>query len=141
MISVEIEKEINHENKVILGCTMRQLFCCAIALVSAFLVALILGFNINLAMYPIMIIAAICVSFGWWKPNGEPLEKELFKRLQTFFYGSNHRKYRTKNQYVTMMNAEYNRRRNIDQNNKQLMKQVKKETKKKKEKTQYQPLV
>ena len=140
MISVEIEKEINRENKVIFGCTKRQLICCGIALLIDALSMVVLGFDLNLAMYPIMISAFVCAGFGWYKPNGEPLEKVLIKKVQTYIYGSNKRKYRTKNQYVTMMNAEYARRRVIDMGNKQLMKQIRKENKKQKRKSQYSAL-
>lgn len=141
MVSVEVEKEIDHENKIILGMTLRQIICMGVAAALAITSAALLGWDLNLAMLPIGIIAAVCCAFGWYKPNGENFEKYLFKLIRVTLYHGNFRKYKTKNQYVAMMNEEYQRRRNIDQANKQVAKQIKKDGKKKKVKSQYQPLV
>ncbi len=138
MVSREIEKEIDQENKVLLGCTVRQLVCVGITLVLALVIFLFLQWNVDLAMYPVLAIGVIAGAFGWYKPNGEPFEAFLWKRLRAVLYNSNFRKYRAKNQYITMMNAEYLRRRNIDLNNKKVAKEIKKNSKKKnKVKSQY----
>lgn len=141
MVSVEVEKEIDHENKVILGMTLRQIVCMGIAGVLAVLVAFLMDWNLNIALFPMMIVAAICCAFGWYKPNGEPYEKYLFKLIRVTIYHGNKRKYKTKNQYVIMMNEEYQRRRNIDLANKKIAKQIKKDCNKKLPKSKYQAKV
>ena len=142
MVSVEVEKEIDHENKIFIGMTVRQIIFMGLAIVLAILSAWMMNWDINLAMLPIGIIAAVCLAFGWWKPNGENFEKYLIKLIRNFFYHGNSRRYKTKNQYVAMMNEEYQRRRNVDNASKEVQKQIKLENKgKKKEKSQYKPAI
>jgi hypothetical protein len=141
MVSVEVEREIDHENKVILGMTVRQLICMGVAAVLAILIAALFGWNLNMALLPMGVVAAACCAFGWYKPNGETYEKYLFKLIRATLYRGNRRKYKTKNQYVTMMNEEYQRRRNMDLANKKIAKQIKKDSKKKLPKSQYKAKV
>lgn len=132
MVSREIEKEIDQENKVILGCTVRQLLCVFITLVLAVIIFWIMNWNFEIALYPIACVGVIAGAFGWYKPNEEHFEVFLLKKLRASLYHGNYRKYRAKNQYITMMNAEYIRRRNIDLSNKKVAKDIKKANKKKK---------
>ena len=103
MISREIEKEIQQENKVILNFTMRQVVCLSVAL-----------------------------AFGWMKQDGIPMERILKRKLQVYLYKNNVRVYKTKNRYVVMMNREYDRRRMVDSGDKKLKKSVRKDAKRKK---------
>lgn len=141
MISREIEKEIDQENKVFLGCTLRQVICILIAVALAFIMFLIMNWKFELAMYPVAVIGIIAGAFGWYKPNEEHFEVFLLKKIRAKLYHGNFRKYRAKNQYITMMNAEYNRRRNLDLNNKKVAKEMKKKNKKKKVKSQYTAMI
>lgn len=129
MISVEIEKEINQENKVIMNFNLRQVLCIILLAVIAIVMVVILKIDTEILMYPIGVVAIILYAFGWYKPNGLPFEQVLWKQIQTLVYGSNTRKYKTKNQYVVMVNEEYNRRKNIDMANKKLRKQIEREQK------------
>lgn len=130
MISVEIEKEINQENKVIMDFNLRQVIC--ILILAAISIIMVVGLKIDseILLYPIGVVALILYAFGWYKPNGLPFEKVLWKQIQALVYGSNTRKYKTKNQYVVMVNEEYNRRKNIDMSDKKLRKQIEREQKK-----------
>lgn len=132
MVSREIEKEIDQKNKVFLGCTLRQVFCCGIAIALSVLVFALMGWKFELAMYPIAVIGLIAGAFGWYRPNEENFEQFLLKKIRALIYNSDKRKYRAKNQYVKMMNSEYIRRRNMDLANKKVVKQMKKEQKQKK---------
>lgn len=129
MISVEIEKEINQENKVIMDLNLRQFVCLIILAISSIIIVAIMGMEGNISLYPISAVAALLFAFGWYKPNGLPFEKYAMKQLQTMLYGSNVRKYKTKNQYVVMVNDEYKRRKNIDMADPRLKKQIEKEQK------------
>ena len=129
MISVEIEKEINQENKVVMNFNLRQFICIIILVVFSIFAILFMKMSIDIVIYPITFVAVLLYAFGWYKPNGVPFEKIFIKKIQAIIYGSNTRKYKTKNQYVTMVNEEYNRRRNIDLADKKIKKQIEKEQK------------
>lgn len=129
MISVEIEKEIDQENKVIMDLNLRQVICVVVLVIASIGIYFFLRTDFKVLIYPIGIVALILYAFGWYKPNGIPFEKFLFKQIQSLIYGSNTRKYKTKNQYVVMVNEEYIRRRNIDMADKRLRKQIEKEQK------------
>lgn len=130
MISVEIEKEINQENKAIANLNLRQVICVGILAIAAIIMVVFLKLDSEILFYPVLALGSILWAFGWYKPNGIPFEKVLFKQIQSIIYGSNTRKYKTKNQYVIMVNEEYNRRKNIDMSDKRLRKQIEKEQKK-----------
>lgn len=129
MISVEIEKEINQENKAIAGFNLRQAICIGILIVISLIFVIALKFDTDILLYPIGAVAIVLYAFGWYKPNGLPFEKFLVKQIQALVYGSNVRRYKTKNQYVCMVNEEYNRRKNIDMADPKLRKQIEKEQK------------
>lgn len=132
MISREIEKEIQQENKVILNFTMRQIVCLSVALVFSVLISVVLAWDFTIAIYPCFAIGAVCFAFGWMKQDGIPMERILVRKLQVYLYKNNVRVYKTKNRYVVMMNQEYDRRRMVDSGDKKLKKVVRKEVKRKK---------
>lgn len=141
MISVDIEKEIQQKNKVFLGLTLRQVLCVVFAIISAFIMALLLSPGVS--VYPSLVIGAICFTFGWYQKDGMTAEKYLFKRLKTDFYKNGQRKYRTKNKYVSLMNKEYRRHETIDRADKRTAKALKKEQKQNKKrikKTNLKPI-
>lgn len=59
MISREIEKEIQQENKVLLNFTMRQVICLSVALVCSILIAVFLGLDFSIAIYPCFAIGIL----------------------------------------------------------------------------------
>ena len=132
MISREIEKEIQQENKVILNFTMRQVVCLSVALVFSVLISVVLAWDFTVAIYPCFVIGGVCFAFGWMKQDGLPMERILVRKLQVHLYKNNVRIYKTKNRYVMMMNREYDRRRAMDSQNKRLQKSVRKDAKRKK---------
>ena len=132
MISREIEKEIQQENKVILNFTMRQVVCLSVALVFSVLISVVLAWDFTIAIYPCLVIGAVCFAFGWMKQDGIPMERILMRKLQVHLYKNNVRIYKTKNRYVVMMNREYDRRRLVDCQDKKIQRRLKKVQRKRK---------
>ena len=79
MLSREVEKEIQQENKVILNFTLRQVICLSAAVVCSVLIAVFLGLDFSLAIYPCMVIGGLCFAFGWVKQDGIPMERILLR--------------------------------------------------------------
>lgn len=127
MLSVDIEKEIQQKNKVLLGLTIRQVACVSFAIAAAIIMALLL--TTELSLYPSLVVGTICYLFGWYQKDGLTAEKYLLKILKEKFYKNDKRKYRTKNRYVVLMNHEYRRHEKIDRSDKKIAKTLKKESK------------
>ncbi len=70
MLSREIEKEIQQENKVILNFTMRQVVCLSVAVVCSVVIALVLAWDFTIAIYPCFALGILCFAFGWMKQDG-----------------------------------------------------------------------
>lgn len=136
MISREIEKEIQQENKVILNFTMRQVVCLSVAVVCSVVISVFLGWDFTIAIYPCFVMGILCFAFGWVKQDGIPMERILLKRLQTTLYRNHIRVYKTKNRYIILLNREYNRRRKLDYQDKRLKKIIRKDGRKKKREQQ-----
>ena len=132
MLSREIEKEIQQENKVILNFTMRQAVCLSVAVVCSVVIALVLAWDFTIAIYPCFALGILCFAFGWMKQDGIPMEKILVKKLQTNLYQNHIRVYKTRNRYTIMLNREYERRRRLDLQDKTLKKMLRKEAKSRK---------
>lgn len=132
MLSREIEKEIQQENKVILNFTMRQVVCLSVAVVCSVVIALVLAWDFSIAIYPCFALGILCFAFGWMKQDGIPMEKILVKKLQTNLYQNHTRVYKTRNLYTIMLNREYERRRRLDLQDKKLKKMIRKEAKSRK---------
>jgi hypothetical protein len=131
MLSVDIEKEIKQENKILLGLSMRKFICVLRSVLMAIVFALLFSMNFYVSIIPSMVVGAIAFAFGWIKFDGVPMEEFLFKKINEAFYGTKKRTYRTKNAYVTLLNKEYARRKQIDLANKQVRKSLKMQKKSK----------
>lgn len=127
MISADIEKEIKTEHKVFLGLSLRKLIVAGISLFLIIVFSLTLGFE--MAMYLALGVGVVAVFFGWYTKDGLTAEYLLLKKLQSKYYKTDQRSYRSKNRYVSLINNEYTRRKNIDLSNKAIAKQMKKEMK------------
>lgn len=132
MISVEIEKEIQQENKVILNQNLRQVVCLGIAAVLCIIISVFLKVDFTISVYPCLFIGGIAFAFGWYKQDCMPMERILMKKIQTMLYHNNVRIYRTKNQYIALMNQEYAKRKAKDLADKSFVKQMKREKKEQK---------
>lgn len=128
MVTADIEREIQQENKIFMGLSVRKAIVCVVAIVICIVLTVFLTFEISI--YPCIGVAILVYFFGWFKKDGLTFEKYLMKIIKEKLYHNNVRKYRTKNKYISLMNNEYNRHKNIDMSNKQVAKQIKKESKK-----------
>ena len=126
MVVVDIPKEIQQENKVVLFFTMRQLVCVTMAAVLCFAIAVIFDMRFEVAVIPCMVIGVIAFAFGWVKQDGLTMERLLVKYLQKVIYGNHVRRYRTKNRYVVLMNREYRRHQSVDEGNRRVIRAEKK---------------
>ena len=144
MLNVEIEKEIQQENKILLNFNLRQVICLCVAVVLSVVCVVFLDMEFSLALYPCMVIGGVCFVFGWGKMDGLPMERILAKKLQTALYQNDVRVYKTRNRYISMLNREYDRRRVADLQDKRIKKQIKRErkvVKKKKKKSVYRVIL
>lgn len=141
MINKEMEKEVQQDNKVIAGLNIRQVVCLGIAGSLCIIISLFLDVGFEISMYPCMALGWGAYLFGWKTKDGMHYEKILLKKLQQALYKNNVRYYRTKNKYITLMNREYVRRRNMDLKDKKTAKEIKKARKQKKRKSTIKPIL
>lgn len=127
MLTVEIEKEIQQENKILLNFNLRQVVCLCVAAALSVVCAVFLDMEFSLAVYPCLVVGSVCFAFGWWKMDGLPMERVLIKKIQAYLYQNNVRLYKTKNHYIAMLNREYDRRRAADLKDRRIKKQLKRE--------------
>lgn len=127
MVSVEIEKEIQQENKIILNFNLRQVICLCVAVALSIVCAVFLDLEFSLSLYPCTIIGGCCFVFGWGKMDGLPMEKILAKKLEAAIYQNNVRVYKTKNGYISLLNREYDRRRAADRRDRKYKRQMRRE--------------
>lgn len=130
MISVDIEKEVQQENKLFMGLSTRKCICVLAALVFAVLFALIFQWDFSISVFPSLVVGALAFAFGWIKKDGLTFEQFAFKYLKTYLYKNDKRKYRTKNKYIQMFNKEYRRHEQIDMQDKKTAKAYKRAMKK-----------
>lgn len=143
MVSVEIEKEIQQENKIILNFNMRQVICLCVAVVLSIVCAVFLDLEFSLALYSCMVIGGCCFVFGWGKMDGLPMEKILAKKLESIIYQNNVRVYKTKNGYISLLNREYDRQKAADLRDRKYRRQIRRERralKRKRRKSQYRAI-
>lgn len=142
MASFEIESEIRQENRIFGPFTTRQVIVFGIAAVLGALFYLFVRPPID-AMIPVcFILGGLAWYLGFHKKNGVYAEFYLRKKIKTYIFGNISRKYRTKNRYITMLNAAYAAEKDADMQDKRkrriYMKAQKKKAKKKSRLTGYQ---
>lgn len=127
MICVEIEKEIQQENKILLNLNLRQVICLCIAVFLSVVCSVFLKLDFSVALYPCMVIGGCCFVFGWGKWDGLPMEKILAKKLEAVIFQNSSRVYRTKNRYITLMNGVYDKMRAADCKDRVMARQIRRE--------------
>ncbi len=134
MITVNVEKEVRQENKVIKSFTVRQVLFIVAALLAAGLFYLIARPGVSTAMGFGSCMGVLAWYFGFHKKNGLPVEYFLWKRIKTAILMNYQRKYRTRNMYITMLNDAYEADRLSDMQDKKKARAVKQRIKKQKKK-------
>ena len=127
MITVDVEKEIKQDNKVMLNMNIRQLFTAIVALLLIIFLVGIVKIDMTLMMIPAAFIGGAAYAVGWYKRDGLFIEHIILKRIQTYLYKNDCVPYRTKNRFVTLYNQEYARHKAIDLKDKKIRRAIKKE--------------
>lgn len=128
-ISVKVEKEIKQENHVIGRFTVRQVAFLGVALILEGLFYLIVRPEIELFMGIGMILGVIAWYFGFHKKNGIPVEYFLLKKIKQMCLRNYQRRYKSRNKYIVMLNAYYEKKRILDLSDRQKARIIKKRNK------------
>ena len=132
MLTIPIEKEIKHENKIInigtLSLNARQTICGVIGLVIAIVMYLLLRNWVLMVLFTLP-FAAVLLFIAKPNDNGKKAEEVLLEKAEAHFYKNQSRKYRTKNQHVTLLNRAYGRMKRKDDADKAVLRGRKKEKK------------
>ena len=100
MITLEIEKEIKNENKIIMGFTMRQAVTFGAVIVILVLEYFLIRPTSNILIISGIALGAAAYYLSFHKKNGMNMEYFLIKKVKQYVLKNNSRKYRTKNGYV-----------------------------------------
>lgn len=111
MLSVKIEKEVRHENKIVAGLTMRQTICVMIGAAFAALLYATVHVDFFQLLPAYVLIAVVCGAFGWVQKDGMKLEELLMKRAKNIIYHNLRLRYRTGNKYIRLFNRGYAKER------------------------------
>ncbi len=135
MISVEVEKEIKQENRVIGKFTFRQALCFVlVALIVGIAYLIIKPSDPTDMIPPCMVLGLAAWYFGFHKKSGLYMEYFLGKRAKDYILRNGNRKYRSKNAYYKMLNDAYNKDKADDLADKKKAKYIKKQEKKSRKK-------
>ena len=142
MLSVPIEAEIEQEQKIFKGITMKQMVC-VVAAAAIGLVSYRLTGNFNDTLIYGGVFMAIPILIGFFEMNGLRVN-ELFRIiLQRIVYRNTARKYKTKNAYYALLNGQYQAMRTEDYKDKAVIRANKAEAKRVKKamkRSKYKPL-
>lgn len=105
MLSIKVEKEIKHENKILAGLTMRQFLSVLVAAIACLAIYLTTRLDINALLPAFATIGCIAGLIGWIKKDGLRAEDYLIRYLKHMIYHDNRLKYRTSNSYIRLFNA------------------------------------
>ena len=126
MITLEIEKEIKNENKIIMGFTLRQAITFGVVIVILLAEYFIIRPTSNILIISGIALGAAAYYLSFHKKNGMNMEYFLIKKVKQYILANSARKYRTKNGYVRIMNEAYHRERMKDLNDPQKRRKLKK---------------
>lgn len=111
MVTLEIEKEIRNESRVLFGFTLRQVisFGMVIGVIAGEVVFLRPGTDVLIASG--MGLGALAYYMSFHKKNGLYMDYYLENRVREFMLHNSVRDFRVKNSYVRALNAAYERER------------------------------
>ena len=105
MLSIKIEKEIRHDNKVAGGLTLRQLISVSAAAAACIVLALTTRLDPNTLLPAYLAIACTAGLFGWIKKDGMHAEDYLLRMMKRLVYQNGKLRYRTANRYIRLYNS------------------------------------
>ncbi len=103
MLIARIEKKVEDEHKVALGCNLKQLIC-LVGIVTVCGIFYLASRSLVLSFFCAAPVAVGLAYFGWYTRNGMQPEDILLKKLQTKYFKNDVRRYRTKNSYFALYN-------------------------------------
>lgn len=104
MLIARIEKEVEDDHKVALGCNLKQLIC-LVGIMAVCGVFYLASRSLALSFFCVTPVAIGLAYFGWYTRNGMQPEDILLKKLQTRYFRNDVRRYRTKNSYFALYNG------------------------------------
>ncbi len=114
MITLEIEKEIKNENKIIMGFTLRQAVTFGVVIVIMVAEYFLIRPTSNMLVMSGIVLGSAAYYLSFHKKNGMNMEYFLIKKVKQYVLANSARKYRTKNGYVRIMNEAYRMDRERD---------------------------
>ena len=108
MLIARIEKEVEDDHKVALGCNLKQLIC-LVGIVAVCGIFYLASRSLALSFFCAAPVAVGLAYFGWYTRNGMQPEDILLKKIQTGYFKNDVRRYRTKNNYFALYNEALNR--------------------------------
>jgi len=108
MLIARIEKEVEDDHKVALGCNLKQLIC-LVGIVLVCGIFYLASRSLALSFFCAAPVAVGLAYFGWYTKNGMQPEDILLKKIQTRYFKNDVRRYRTKNSYFALYNEALNR--------------------------------
>ncbi len=126
MITLEIEKEIKNENRIIMGFTLRQAITFGTVIVILLAEYFLIRPTSNILIISGIALGAAAYYLSFHKKNGMNMEYFLIKKVKQYILANSARKYRTKNGYVRIMNEACQRERMKDLNDPQKRRKLKK---------------
>lgn len=112
MLIARIEKEVEDDHKVALGCNLKQLIC-LVGIVAVCGVFYLASRSLALSFFCSAPVAVGLAYFGWYTRNGMQPEDILLKKLQAKYFKNDARRYRTKNSYFALYNEALTRQGGI----------------------------
>lgn len=114
MIAVQIEKEIKEENKVVGRFTLRQVVCFGIALIILAIYYFFVKPTMDMFVPAAIILGAGVWYFGFHTINGMHTEYFVIKSIKETVQMNLNRRYRSRNNYVVLLNDSYKSDRQED---------------------------
>ena len=108
MLIARIEKEVEDDHKVALGCNLKQLIC-LVGIVAVCGIFYLASRSLALSFFCAAPVAVGLAYFGWYTRNGMQPEDILLKKIQTGYFKNDVRRYRTKNNYFALYNEALDR--------------------------------
>jgi len=103
MLIARIEKEVEDDHKVALGCNLKQLIC-LVGIVMVCGIFYLASRSLALFFFCPAPVAVGLAYFGSYTRHGMQPEDILLKKLQTKYFKNDVRRYRTKNSYFALYN-------------------------------------
>lgn len=129
MIQVKIEKEVKQDNKIFWSFTGRQIACFGLVVILEVLFYLLVHPQKDALVFVGILLGVVAWYFGYHKKFGINMEYFIGKTVKALVLRNSSRKYRTKNRYISTVNASYMADRSADMADKRIKKELNRQEK------------